>query len=165
LTIEIGYARTAVRRYVTNIPINHATESKGSKPTTALLTMKKTPLFKGTVPALLPRPAEVGEELFGVSVWNAVPIVGDFDRFDSAKAIIVQHHVDAIGVSVNGVPDQLGNRQDRLANLGYRLQVVVLDLNFEGFGGHGAPRRPLRTTADGKMIHTRTNWEPEYRAL
>jgi hypothetical protein len=36
----------------------------------------------------------------------------------------------------------LGNGQNWLADLGYRLQVVVLDLNFEGFGGHGAPRRP-----------------------
>jgi hypothetical protein len=59
-----------------------------------------------------------------------VAVIRDLNSLQASKRIVLQRYVDAIGIRVNGVPYQLGNRQDRLSNLSKPLEMIFLDVNF-----------------------------------
>jgi hypothetical protein len=66
----------------------------------------------------------------------------------------VKHHVDVVGIGIDCVPYQLGNGEDWLADLGNPLKVIVLDLNLEGLGRHGAG---VRVRNSASLVHS-TRW-------
>jgi hypothetical protein len=67
-----------------------------------------------------------------------VAIIYDLNGLQSAQCIVVECDVDAIRVSIDGIPYQFGNYQDWFSNLSDALKVIVLDLNLERPGRHGA---------------------------
>ena len=41
--------------------------------------------------------------------WNSLPVVLNIDSFDAVDGVELEFYFDVIGISVDGVPDQLRN--------------------------------------------------------
>ena len=65
-------------------------------------------------------------------------VVRHFNSLQPAELVGVKDDVNAVGISVDCVPYQLGHCENRLADLGNPLKVIVLDLNLKGLAGHGS---------------------------
>ena len=69
------------------------------------------------VPALFPGTTKAREQVFGVGIRDAMAVIGDLNGLQAAELVVVKHHVDMVGIGIDCVPYQLGNSEDRLADL------------------------------------------------
>src|SRR5450759_663236 len=77
---------------------------------------------------LFPGAAEVLERRNGVLVADAVTVISDDNRVEPAHRIVIQLHSYVRSVSVERIPDKLGDGQDGFRNADLPFEVIALDL-------------------------------------